>query len=270
MRNLLAVASYVMTALALVAAQEQPPSQSSQTREPIQGPSFRTGIDLVAVDVSVVDKNGRPVDDLLAPDFLVKIDGNQRRVVSADLVKVDVEAARKPQVDKTQSLYTSNLTPPNGRRIVLAIDQVRIGPGSLRPVLDAASRFLDRLSPLDQVSLVAFPEPGVRVDFTNDKVRLRRALQRLVGHAPRSTARRHSISVSEAMAIVDEGTDSSSLMSSSANVTPRETSGRTSGVSGRSTRNPRRWSGRRGKTPNSRCSGCDNCCSSWRKSKAPS
>ena len=87
----------------------------------------------------------------------------------------------------------------------MAIDQVRIGPGTLRPVLDAASRFLDRLTPLDQVALVAFPEPGVRVDFTNDKVRLRRALQRLVGHAPRSTARRHSISVSEAIAIQDRG-----------------------------------------------------------------
>ena len=78
----------------------------------------------------------------------VKIDGTTRRVVSADLVKVDVEAARKPQVDKTQDFYTSNLTPPNGRRIVLAIDQVRIGPGTLRPVLDAASRFIDRLTPL--------------------------------------------------------------------------------------------------------------------------
>ena len=207
MRNLLAIASCVVTALALVAAQERPPSQSSETREPIQGPSFRTGVDLVAVDVSVVDKNGRPVDDLLGPDFVVKIDGVIRRVVSADLVKVDVEAGRRPQpqVDKTESLYTSNLAPPKGRRIVVAIDQVRIGPGTLRPVLDAASRFLDRLTPLDQVALVAFPEPGVRVDFTNDKVRLRRALQRLIGHAPRSTARRHSISVSEAIAIQDRG-----------------------------------------------------------------
>jgi VWFA-related protein len=203
MRKLLSVASCFMIALALVAAQEQPIPQSSQTAEPIQGPRFRTGIDLVAVDVSVVDQNGRPVDDLLAPDFVIKIDGEARRVVSADLVKVDAEAARKQQVDKSQSFYTSNLAPPNGRRIVLAIDQVRIGPGSLRPVLDAASAFLDRLTPLDQVSLVAFPEPGVRVDFTNDKVRLRRALQRLVGHAQRSSTQRYSIAVSEALAIVE-------------------------------------------------------------------
>src|SRR6185503_2087221 len=135
MRNLFAVATCVVAALAAVAAQERPPSQPSQTSEPIQGPSFRTGIDLVAVDVSVVDRNGKPVDDLLPPDFVVKIDGSTRRVVSADLVKVDVEYGRKPRVDKAESpsLFTSNLTPPTGRRIVIAIDQVRIGPGTLRP-----------------------------------------------------------------------------------------------------------------------------------------
>ena len=196
MRKSLAVIWCFMTAAALVEAQE-----------PIQGPTFRTGIDLVAVDVSVVDENGRPVDDLLAPDFVVKIDGETRRVVTTDLVKVPVELGRRPEadkpVDKTENFYTSNLTPPKGRRIVLAIDQVHIGPFSLRPILDAASRFLDRLTPLDQVSLVAYPEPGIRVDFTNDKVRLRRALQRLVGHAQRTTSTRHAIGLSEAIAIVE-------------------------------------------------------------------
>jgi VWFA-related protein len=206
MRKLLAVAWCVLTAVALVTAQEQPRSQTAQAQEPIQGPTFRTGIDLVAVDVSVVDQNGRPVDDLLSPDFVVKIDGETRRVVTADLVKVPVEPGRRPQpekVDKSESFFTSNLGPPKGRRIVLAIDQVRIGPGTIRPILDAASRFLDRLTPLDQVSIVAYPEPGVRLDFTNDKIRLRRALQSLVGHSPRTTSTRHSISVSEAIAIVE-------------------------------------------------------------------
>jgi VWFA-related protein len=194
----------LLTAVAVAAAQNPPVSREAQAQEPIQGPTFRTGIDLVAVDVSVVDQKGRPVDDLLPPDFVVKIDGEMRRVVTADLVKVDVEQGRRPQgakADTGESFYSSNLGPPKGRRIVLAIDQVRIGPGSLRPVLDAASRFLDRLTPLDQVSLVAYPEPGIRVDFTNDKVRLRRALQGLVGHALRSTTRRHAIALSEALAI---------------------------------------------------------------------
>jgi VWFA-related protein len=156
------------------------------------------------VDVSVVDRNGRPVDDLLAPDFIVKIDGDIRRVVSADVVKVDVQTARTPPVEKTRQFYTSNLARPAGRRIVLAIDQVKIGPMAVRPILDAASRFLDHLNPLDQVALVAYPDPGVRVDFTNDKARLRRALQRLVGRPQRSSQRRHAIALTEALAIERE------------------------------------------------------------------
>ena len=69
---------------------------------------------------------------------------------------------------------------------MIAVDQMNIRPGSLRPILEAAARFLDRLSPLDQVAFVAYPEPGPRVNFTNDKLRLKRAMQGLVGQQPRA------------------------------------------------------------------------------------
>ena len=178
MRILLSVGTCLLLGLATVAAQQQQQAQPQQQQaqppqeqkqdEPIQGPTFRTGVDLVAVDVSVVDRRGRPIEDLHAAEFAVKIDGEVRRVVSAELIKVDIEAARKQVADKTETFYTSNLTPPQGRQIVIAVDQVNIRPGSLRPVLDAAARFLDMLSPLDQVAFVAYPEPGQRVNFTND------------------------------------------------------------------------------------------------------
>jgi VWFA-related protein len=205
---LLSVATCLVLGLLTLDAQQpkEPPQQpqptpAPQQQEPIQGPTFKTGIDLVAVDVAVVDRRGRPVEDLRAPEFSVKIDGEVRRVVSAELIKVDVEAAKKQVADKTESFYTSNLTPPNGRQIVIAVDQINIRPGSLRPVLDAAGRFLDLLSPLDQVAFVAFPEPGPRVNFTNDKLRLRRAMQGLVGQQPRARAGNYNIGVSEALAI---------------------------------------------------------------------
>ncbi len=206
MRTLISVGTCLLVGLIAVAAQEQQqqpqqPPQAPKQEEPIQGPTFRTGIDLVAVDVSVVDRRGRPVEDLRAPEFAVKIDGELRRVVSAELIKVDVEAARKQVADKTESFYTSNLTPPNGRQIVIAVDQVNIRPGSLRPVLDAAGRFLDMLSPLDQVAFVAYPEPGPRVNFTNDKLRLRRAMLGLVGQQPRARPGTYNIGVSEAISI---------------------------------------------------------------------
>ena len=203
MRTLLSVGTCLLVGLVAVVAQEQQqkPPEAPKQEEPIQGPTFRTGIDLIAVDVAVIDRRGRPVEDLHAPEFSVKIDGEVRRVVSAELVKVDVEAAKKQVADKTESFYTSNLTPPNGRQIVVAVDQVNIRPGSLRPVLDAAGRFLDLLSPLDQVAFIAYPEPGPRVNFTNDKLRLKRAMQGLVGQQPRARPGNYNIGVSEAISI---------------------------------------------------------------------
>ena len=62
-------------------APADPPADPS-AEPPAQGPTFRTGIDLIAVDVSVVDRDGQPVEDLLAPEFVVEIDGERRRVVS--------------------------------------------------------------------------------------------------------------------------------------------------------------------------------------------
>ena len=143
-------------------------SGQSETETAPQGPTFRTGIDLIAIDVSVVDGRGQPVEDLRAPEFYVKIDGEERRVVSAEHVKLDVEAARREAEDPFETLYTTNLRPTNGRQIVIAIDQLGIQLGGLRGLLASTTRFLDRLSPADRVALVAFPEPGVQVAFTDD------------------------------------------------------------------------------------------------------
>jgi VWFA-related protein len=194
MRSLLTVV--IVVAVSASAASQQADTQTAP------GPTFRTGIDLITIDVAVVDRNGRPVDDLGAAEFSVKIDGEQRRVVSAELTKVDVAAAKKQVDDKSETFYTSNLTPPNGRSIVLVVDQTNIRPGSLRPVLAAASKFLDQLSPLDQVAFISYPEPGPRTPFTRDKLKLRLAMQNLVGQQqPVTRAGSFNIGDFEAVAI---------------------------------------------------------------------
>ena len=198
----------LLVVLICVAGVAGPSAQTQQTptnpEAPVQGPTFRTGIDLITVDVAVVDRRGRPVEDLRAAEFEVKVDGEVRRVVSAELVKVDVDAAKKQAADKTETFFTSNLTPPNGRQIIIAVDQMNIRPGTLRPLLSGASKFLDYLSPLDQVAFVTYPEPGPRVGFTTDKVKLRLAMERLVGQQPRYARGQFNIGVAEAIAIADK------------------------------------------------------------------
>lgn len=191
----LAAASVLSVSLPALA---QVPAQGQDTP---QGPTFRSGVDVTTVDVAVVDGRGLPVEDLRAPEFEVKIDGEVRRIVSAELVKVDMAAAKKAVADKSETFYTSNLTPPQGRQIVIAVDQLNIRPGALRPLMDAAGRFLDRLSPLDQVAFITYPEPGPRTNFTSDKLRLRLAMQGLIGQAGRLSTGQHNIGDIEALAI---------------------------------------------------------------------
>ena len=197
MRRFLLVA-WCLGAAALLPAQEpqQPAAPAEQT------PTFRTGVDVIAVDVAVMDSRGRPIEDLLAPDFEVRIDGQPRRVVSAELVKIDVEAAKKEAADPFDPVFTTNQRPRNGRMIMLALDQLHVRSGAARTVLQAAARFVDGLSPADRVSFVAYPPPGPAIDFTDDRLRIKQAMQYVVGSQTRDMTR-FNIGIREAVDIID-------------------------------------------------------------------
>jgi VWFA-related protein len=163
--------------------------------------TFRSGIDLITIDVTALDRQGRPVEDLQPRDFTVTVDGQTRPVVSAALVRFDRQTAEAPAPPGTVPLVTSNLTAGAGRRIVIAVDQMGITPGAITPLLHAASRFVDRLTAGDHVAFVTMPDPGPRVDFTTDHDRVRRALQGLIGQPPKFTERSFDMSLSEALAL---------------------------------------------------------------------
>lgn len=174
----------------------------TQTDQPAA--TFKAGVELVTVDVSVSDKNGQPVRDLLAHDFTVKVDGKLRRVVSAQHVQFDAEAARRAAAQHAgeESFFTSNIGPPEGRMIILAVDQSNIRPGGVRQLLRTAAAFVDRLGPADQVAFVAFPPPGPEVNFTTDRVRLKAAMEQVVG-SQQDFAGRFNIGLYEAIAIAE-------------------------------------------------------------------
>ena len=201
------------TALAalLVAAPLAAQGQSDANAE-AQQPTFRTGVDVITVDVGAVDSRGQPVTDLHAPEFTVKIDGQQRRVITADLVKYNytpdngVTRRPPPKRQEFETLFTTNITQPEGRMIMIAVDQMNIRPGAARPILDSAARFLDKLNPADRVAFVSYPEPGVVVDFTGDHQRVRLAMQKVIGTQSRFVGRRN-IGLVEAIDIAQKGDD---------------------------------------------------------------
>jgi len=199
---------------------------------PVRGqepPVFKSGVELVAVDVRVTDRNGRPVADLTTADFSVTIDGKPRRVVSADFVMAREGAAgpSEPALP-AEAVYSSNAdedpAAAGGRLVALLVDQGSFEGPAGRAATAAAQRFLDRLGPADRVSLATFPGPGPKVPFTTNHGLVRAALDRIVGGAERWPVIDPTISMTEAIAIARGD------MNTLAAVVDRECSGRGRGV----------------------------------------
>jgi VWFA-related protein len=161
-------------------------------------PTFRVGVDLVRVDVSVADKDGRPVSDLRPDDFVVTIDGSPRQVAFARLYGPSHVAAGAPATRPTPSpTYATNRSAEPGRIVVFVVDLESMNAGYEKVLLATAASLVDRLAPGDAVGLL--PIPGKGVEITRDHARVREALVALKGFAPK-IFQRHSISMQEAVA----------------------------------------------------------------------
>lgn len=147
-----------------------------------QQPTFRAAVDLIAVDVQVVDREGTPITNLLADKFDVTIDGRHRRVVSADLVQY-AQTSQPAAIQSTAaSTAATNQWPSSevGRIFMLAMDVGSFEVGQSRGVVQAAQGFIQRLQPNDLVGLYTFPV-GPWVGPSTDRAELRRKLDTLVG-----------------------------------------------------------------------------------------
>jgi VWFA-related protein len=192
----LPVAALLTLALPVLAARGAQPARDQQA------PVFRTGVELVAVDVSVVDRDGRPVRDLVAEDFTVLVDGQPRRLVSSVFVPLG-SAARPRGVAAAPRHYSTNAGAVGGRLIVIVVDRGNIRRGEGRQLLEAASRFVDRLDPADRVALAVVPEGGPAVDFTTAHRSVQRALESVIGAATPPFGR-YTIGLTEALAIAQQ------------------------------------------------------------------
>src|SRR5688572_8657810 len=86
----LATLILVLPAWTMLSAQQTPSAQTT----PGQVPTFRSGVELVTVDVGVIDRQGQPIRGLTTPDFTVTVAGQPRKVVSAEFVDSLAEMSR--------------------------------------------------------------------------------------------------------------------------------------------------------------------------------
>lgn len=165
-------------------------------------PTFRSGIDLVPVDVSVIDREGRPVRDLTPSDFTLMVDGRPRAIVSASYVA----AERLSEAPPDRTTFSSNAGQRPGRLIALVIDEAHIKRGTARTAFTAAASFVRSLDRADRVALYLIPGTGPLTGFTSNHALVLRLLERASGQALESEGGSR-VGVAEAFEILDRPPD---------------------------------------------------------------
>ncbi len=181
----------------LIALSMAGPGASDLLAQTDQAPVFRSGIEVMQVDVTVVDEKGMPVRDLRAPEFNVTVDGQPRRVISAEFISSS--SALTAEQAKPRDPYVSNNTDRRpGRLIILVIDRNNIDTHTIRTAASALKGFVKSIAPEDRLSLVTIPPPGPAVDFTTNHAQVLDAISRIVG-SDESLISRYNISDYEAI-----------------------------------------------------------------------
>jgi VWFA-related protein len=174
---------------AVARAQSAPQSVPPAAPQAAQAPTFKSGVELISIDVSVVDKNGTPIKALKADQFDVEIDGRPRRVVSADYVEhapqaaVPAAAPNEPLRPAFSSNQAASLPTMAGRLIFIVVDQESFRPAGAKAAMEAARRFVDHLQPADRVGLISSPVPGPSVAATRNRALVRERLLSITGTA---------------------------------------------------------------------------------------
>jgi VWFA-related protein len=171
-----------------------------------QAPVFRGGVTLVPVDVSVVDRDGKPVPGLTADDFEVKLDGHVQPVRAVAYEELGHPSAA-PGVGPPTSQplrETTNLAPPvEPRLFVLMLDDLSMAPSRGKGMFFAATRFVDQL-PLSDVVGFTLSSGTATLNPTRNRPAVDAALRHTAGDFidPRNTPPHVRVNISDALEIV--------------------------------------------------------------------
>lgn len=148
---------------------------------------FRTGVDLVRLDIRVTDAAGRPITDLRADEVVVTERGADRPVLLFQRVTEPAETFVDEAARALTAEVASNQAFPRGHLYVLVFDQAHITAGNEQRARMAAEQFIrTRIRPADRVAIYSVPGPGARLSFTADHQRALAALEPIRGSYQRT------------------------------------------------------------------------------------
>ena len=168
-----------------------------------QRPSFRSGVDVVSLSVTVTGEHNRYITDLTEEDFLVYEDGVQQET----------------------TFFTRTQLPIS---LALLLDTSASMEERLQTAQEAAVGFARRLRPEDMAEIINFDSRGEILEpFTNDQQRLERAIRQTSAGGSTSLYNAIYISLKElekvraqtfedvrrqAIVVLSDGEDTSSLV----------------------------------------------------------
>ena len=147
--------------------------------------TLRIETELVQIEVTVTDKQGKVIKDLKQSDFELKADGKLQEIGYFS-VGTSVTPARWITTETVKKNKAETSVEPTrevraGRYIVLAIDDLHLSFSSLNYTRKALVKFVDQqMAGGDQVALITTSgQLGMFQQFTSDRDILKRAIERL-------------------------------------------------------------------------------------------
>ena len=194
MRSLAALALAI--ALAAVSAGAVVGAGFSRPERQQPRPTFRSGRDLVSVDVVVRDREGNIVRGLTAADFEIREDGRTQEILGLTFEEITDKAAAPLTTAELLAGVEQRMTAPSSaatpkpmaaadvaghRLIVLLFDVSSMQPEDVQRAVDSASRFVsEQMSSADLVAVATVSTAlDVLTDFTGDRVKVAAALAQL-------------------------------------------------------------------------------------------
>jgi VWFA-related protein len=149
-----------------------------------QTPVFRAGVEVVSLDVSVVDSEGRPVTGLTVDDFAVELDGKKQPVRVVDYF--EFAGAASPQTVPEAPLPAPGRAAPRpgqltGRSILIGIDDLSFRTQQAAGFAADARRLIASLGGNDSVGVMTTAADLPLAPISRDKTRATLALGSIIG-----------------------------------------------------------------------------------------
>jgi hypothetical protein len=132
------------------------------------------------VDFIAVQADGTPVADLQRSEVEIRV-GDKTRIVKSLRRVTTAPAPVAPGTVRAPSPYGTNDSVAVGRRFILVVDQESFGPGREPLLRGAVEGLVAQLTPADVTMVAALPFGGVKVPYTSDTARIRRAMDGVSG-----------------------------------------------------------------------------------------